>query len=102
MKRILRQKLAEYLSVLLTSSVAEARRRAAAKLSPKEHQRGRGGRKGGTKNISEPLSTLTAASSSAHCSKSSFFGQKFKFDFPRKLSIFGGEKLVKILWFWTF
>ena len=24
------------------------------------------------------------------------------FDFPRKLSIFLGEKLVKMLWFWTF
>ena len=38
----------------------------------------------------------------AHCSKSSFFVQKFNFDFPRKLSIFLGEKLVKMLWFWTF
>ena len=37
-----------------------------------------------------------------HCSKSSFFVQKFNFDFPRKLSNFGGEKLVKMLWFWTF
>ena len=38
-----------------------------------------------------------------HCSKSSFFVQKFNFDFLRKLSIFGGgEKLVKMLWFWTF
>ena len=38
-----------------------------------------------------------------YCSKSSFFVQKFNFDFPRKLSIFwGGEKLVKMLWFWTF
>ena len=37
-----------------------------------------------------------------HCSKSSFFVQKFNFDFPRKLSIFWGEKLVKMLWFWTF
>ena len=27
-----------------------------------------------------------------HCSKSSFFVQKFNFDFPRKLSIFWGEK----------
>ena len=64
----------------------------------------------------------------AHCSKSSFLVQKFNFDFPRK---FGGktrenvvvldflavdnfdfmrkivkknlgEKLVKMLWFWTF
>ena len=32
-------------------------------------------------------------------SKSSFFVQKFDFDFPRKLSIFWGEKLVKMLWF---
>merc|ERR1712004_939033 len=38
----------------------------------------------------------------AHCSKSLFFVQKFNFDFPRKLSIFLGEKLVKMLWFWTF
>ena len=30
------------------------------------------------------------------------FVQKFNFDFPRKLSILFGEKLVKILWFWTF
>ena len=37
-----------------------------------------------------------------HCSKSSFFVQKFNFDFPTKLSIFFGEKLVKMLWFWTF
>ena len=37
-----------------------------------------------------------------HCSKSSFFVQKFNFDFPRKLLIFLGEKLVKMLWFWTF
>ena len=29
-----------------------------------------------------------------HCSKSSFFVQKFNFDFPRKF--------VKMLWFWTF
>ena len=39
---------------------------------------------------------------SSHCSKSSFFVQKFNFDFPRKLSIFWGEKLMKMLWFWTF
>ena len=38
----------------------------------------------------------------SHCSKSSFFVQKFNFDFPRKLSIFWVEKLVKMLWFWTF
>ena len=38
----------------------------------------------------------------AHCSKSSFFVQKFNFYFPKKLSIFWGEKLVKMLWFWTF
>ena len=38
----------------------------------------------------------------SHCSKSSFFVQKFNFDFPRKFSIFWGEKLVKMLWFWTF
>ena len=35
-------------------------------------------------------------------SKSSFFVQKFNFQFPRKLSIFLGEKLVKMFWFWTF
>ena len=35
-----------------------------------------------------------------HCSKFSFFVQKFNFDFPRKLLIFLGEKLVKM--FWTF
>ena len=36
----------------------------------------------------------------SHCSKSSFFVQKFNFDFPRKMSIFfWGEKLVKMLWF---
>ena len=28
-----------------------------------------------------------------HCSKSSFFVQKFNFDFPRKLSIFFGCKI---------
>ena len=39
---------------------------------------------------------------STHCSKSSFFVQKFNFDFPRKLSIFLGEKLAKMLWFWAF
>ena len=38
----------------------------------------------------------------SHCSKSSFFVQKFNFDFTRKLSIFWGEKLMKMLWFWTF
>ena len=37
-----------------------------------------------------------------HCSKSSFFVQKFNFDFTRKLSIFLSEKLMKMLWFWTF
>ena len=36
---------------------------------------------------------------SAHCSKSSFFVQKFYFDFPRKNV---GWKLVKMLGFWTF
>ena len=30
--------------------------------------------------------------SKAHCSKSSFFVQKFNFDFPRNLSIFLGGK----------
>ena len=30
------------------------------------------------------------------------FVQKFNFDFSRKLSIFWVEKLVKMLWFWTF
>ena len=37
-----------------------------------------------------------------HCSKSSLFVQKFNFDFPWKLSIFLGEKLGTMLWFWTF
>ena len=41
-------------------------------------------------------------STMTHCSKSSFFVQKFNFDFPRKLSIFSGEKLMKMLWFRTF
>ena len=31
-----------------------------------------------------------------------FLSKKFNFNFPRKLSIFLGEKLVKMLWFWTF
>ena len=31
----------------------------------------------------------------AHCSKSTFFVQKFNFDFPRKLSVFLGEKSWK-------
>ena len=35
------------------------------------------------------------------CFLSTLF-EKFNFDFPRKLSIFWGEKLVKMLWFWTF
>ena len=34
--------------------------------------------------------------------KSSFFVQNFNFDFPRKLAICLAEKLVKMLWFWTF
>ena len=38
---------------------------------------------------------------STHCSKSSFFVQKFNFDFPKKLLIFLGEKLVKMLWLST-
>ena len=37
-----------------------------------------------------------------HCSKSSFFVQKFNFDFPRNCRFYMGEKLVKMLWFWTF
>ena len=37
----------------------------------------------------------------SHFSKSSYFVQKFNFDFPRKLSISLGEKLVKMLGFWT-
>ena len=74
----------------------------------------------------------TLLDAKSHCSKSSFFVQKFNFDFPRKLLIFFGwktrenvvvldflavdnfdftrkivkkkfgEKLVKMLWFWTF
>ena len=39
---------------------------------------------------------------SPHCSKSSFFVQKFNFDFPRKIWEVLGEKLVKMLRFWTF
>ena len=31
-----------------------------------------------------------------------FIVQKINFDFPRKFSIFCGEKLVKMLWIWTF
>ena len=31
---------------------------------------------------------------STHCAKSSFFVQKFNFDFPRKLSIFLAENVV--------
>ena len=31
-----------------------------------------------------------------HCSKSSFFVQKFNFDFPRKLSKFLGENVVQL------
>ena len=38
----------------------------------------------------------------SHCSESPFFVRKFNFNFPRKLSIFWGEKLGKMLWFWTF
>ena len=37
-----------------------------------------------------------------HCSKSSFFDQKFNFDFPRKLLILWGEKLVKMFRFLDF
>ena len=48
-------------------------------------------------NFSDPQCNI-----GAHCSKSSFFVQKFNFDFPRILSGFLGEKLVKMLWFWTF
>ena len=38
----------------------------------------------------------------SHCSKSSFFVQKFNFHFPWKLSNCFGWKLVKMLWFSTF
>ena len=34
----------------------------------------------------------TLLDAKSHCSKSSFFVQKFNFDFPRKLSIFWGWK----------
>ena len=54
-------------------------------------------RSGGTK-----MQTHRLWGDSTHCSKSSFFVHKFNFDFPRKLSIFQGEKLVNMLWFWTF
>ena len=37
-----------------------------------------------------------------HCSKSSFFVQKFNFDFPRKLSIFLGENSWKCCGFGLF
>ena len=47
------------------------------------------------------LSNLKLSLKGTHCSKSSFFVQKFNFDFPRKLSIFLGWKLVKMLLFWT-
>ena len=43
-----------------------------------------------------------SSSTLSHCSKSSFYVQKFNFHFPRKLSIFLGEKLAKMLWYWTF
>ena len=48
------------------------------------------------------LDKLTSSWANTLFSKSSFFVQKFNFDFPNKLSIFWGEKLVKMLWFWTF
>merc|ERR1711860_182223 len=35
----------------------------------------------------------------SHCSKSSFFVQKFNFDFT---IFFWVKKLVKLLWFWAF
>ena len=56
-------------------------------------------------NLHEHKSNLLIVficNSDTHCSKSSFFVQKFNFDFPRKLSTFLGEKLVKMLRFWTF
>ena len=40
--------------------------------------------------------SLTTKRIWTHCSKSSFFVQNSTFDFPRKLSTFLGEKLVKI------
>ena len=40
---------------------------------------------------------------STHCLKSSFFVQKFNFDFPEKIVDFSrGEKLVKMLGICTF
>ena len=51
--------------------------------------------------ISQNLS-FCRENTDTHCSKSSFFVKKFNFHFPRKLSIFLGEKLAKMLWFWTF
>ena len=49
----------------------------------------------GIKGVPKPLlkgGTKRELLCSTNCSKSSFFVQKFNFDFPRKLSIFLGEK----------
>ena len=48
-------------------------------------------------NTMRPAAGAEAAP--AHCSKSSFFVQKFNFENCR---FSGGVKLVKMLWFWTF
>ena len=62
-------------------------------------------RRGGVDHVSKipkyQQEDVTDASSLTHCSKSSFFVQKFNFDFPKKLLIFLGEKLVKMLWLST-
>ena len=52
--------------------------------------------------VSKYLALKKSSVAMTHCSKSSFFVQKLNFDFPRKLSIFSGEKLMKMLWFRTF
>ena len=53
--------------------------------------------------ITEELEIVTQNDGAAHCSKSSFFVHKFNLWFPEKIvNFFGGEKLVNMLWFWTF
>ena len=54
-----------------------------------------------TRNGFKPFEKCKIILIISHCSKSSFFVQKFNFDFQKKLPIFLGEKLVKMLWFWT-
>ena len=47
-------------------------------------------------------SVISVIIQKSHCSKSHNFVQKFNFDFLKKSRFFLGEKLVKMLWFWTF